>query len=123
VDLVEIARVKLLIERYGDRALERMFTRGERDYADRRGDPARHYAARIAAKEAAFKALAGHTHGRGIAWREMEVVSGVGAAPTLLLHDLAERCARELGVTRTWLTLTHERGMAAAMVVVERGTP
>jgi holo-[acyl-carrier protein] synthase len=119
VDLVEIARVRRLLEARGDRALARLFTEGERAYADYRADPSRHLAARIAVKEAAFKALAGNDLARGIGWRELEVFTRSDGGPVLRLHDRAERRATELGVTRTLVTISHTDTMAVAVVVLE----
>ena len=119
IDMVEIARMRLLLERKGERALVRMFTEGERDYAHTHPEPERQLAARAAAKEAAYKALAGSDLARSIGWREMEVVSTKGHAPQLLLHGRAAERARELGVVRVHLSLTHTEHMAAAYVIVE----
>ncbi len=121
VDLVDIARVRRLIESRGDRAMTRLFTDGERAYAGYRADPARHFAARIAAKEAAFKALAGNDLARGIAWRELEVFARDDGGPLLRLHGRAERRATELGVTRILVTISHTDTSAVAVVVLERG--
>lgn len=118
LDLVDVARVKRLIASKQTRALERLFTEGEVTYAMGRPEPYVHLAARIAAKEAAYKALSGSPGARGIGWREMEVVSDRGA-PSLLLHGAAEiRCA-ELDVNRVWLTLSHSQMTAGAVVVLE----
>jgi holo-[acyl-carrier protein] synthase len=122
LDLVEVARVERLLAGKGERALARLLTDAERAYCAPKAHPARHIAARIAAKEAAFKALARHPEGRAIGWREMEVVSrGSGEAPSLVLHGLAARCASELGVSRAWLSLTHSDATAGAVVVLEGG--
>lgn len=119
LDLVDVARVKRLIASKQTRALERLFTEGEVTYAMGRQEPYLHLAARIAAKEAAYKALSGSPGARGIGWREMEVVSMDGSAPSLLLHGAAEiRCA-ELDVRRVWLTLSHSQMTAGAVVVLE----
>jgi holo-[acyl-carrier protein] synthase len=120
VDLVEIARVRRLVESRGDRVMARLFTDGERGYADYRVDPARHLAARIAAKEAAFKALAGNDLARGIGWRELEVFTRSDGGPLLRLHGRAERRAAELGVSRVLVTISHTDTMAVAIVVLER---
>jgi holo-[acyl-carrier protein] synthase len=119
VDLVEIARVRRLIEARGDRAMARLFTDGERAYAAYRVDPARHFAARIAAKEAAFKALAGNDLARAIGWRELEVFARDDGGPLLRLHGRAERRATELGVTRILVTISHTESAAVAVVVLE----
>jgi holo-[acyl-carrier protein] synthase len=124
IDLVEVERVRDLLERRGARAVARLFTEGEAAYAAACADPAPRFAARLAAKEAAYKALSGNALARGIGWRELEVVSvGEGRAPELRLHGATERRAAELGVSRAWLTLTHERATAAAMVVLEGDAP
>ena len=120
MDVIEISRVRRLIERHGEHALRRLFTDHEREYAEGHRDPARHLAARIAAKEAAFKALATHAAGRGIGWRDMEVVAGGGRPPRLLFRGLAAECAAELEVSAAWLTITHAVDVAAAVVVLER---
>ena len=120
IDLVEVERVRDLLARRGERAVARLFTEGEAAYAAGCADPAPRFAARLAAKEAAFKALAGNALARGIGWRELEVVSLGSAPPILRFHGAAERRAAELAVSRAWLTITHERMAAAAVVVLER---
>lgn len=121
IDMVEIERMRRLLDRKGERALERMFTAGERAYAHTHPEPERQLAARAAAKEAAYKALAGNDLARSIGWREMEVVSTRGHAPVLLLHGRAQSRATELGVIRVHLSITHTEHMAAAYVVAESG--
>src|SRR5688572_24943011 len=120
-DLVDIARVERLIEWKGDRALKRLFTFREVDYASRKALPARSYAARLAAKEAGFKALAGSDLARAIGWRDLEVVMHSDGRPALVLHGTARRRAADMGVTRVHLTLTHTNTTAGAVVVVEGG--
>jgi holo-[acyl-carrier protein] synthase len=120
IDLVEIERMKHLLDRKGDRVLERLFTSGERDYAATHPEPARQLAARAAAKEAGFKALSGNDLARAIGWRELEVVSRHHQTPVLLLHGRAAERATELGVTRVHLSLTHTATTAAAFVIAER---
>jgi holo-[acyl-carrier protein] synthase len=120
IDLVEVERMQRLLDRKGERALERLFTDGERAYAALHPEPARQLAARVAAKEAAFKALAGNDLARAIGWRELEVVSRTHQAPILLLHGRAYDRATELGNVRVHLSITHTDSTAGAIVVVER---
>ncbi len=120
IDMVEIERMRALLERKGGRALERLFTEGERTYAAAHPEPARQLAARAAAKEAAFKALAGSDLARAIGWRELEVVARSHRGPELRLHGRAVARALELGVSRIHLSLTHTESMAAAYVIAER---
>jgi holo-[acyl-carrier protein] synthase len=119
LDLVDIARVKKLIAQKRERALARLFTDGEVAYAMGKAQPYVHLAARIAAKEAAYKALSGSDRARGIGWREMEVVPSTSGAPSLVFHGSARERAEELGVLRAWLTLSHSETTAGAVVVLE----
>jgi holo-[acyl-carrier protein] synthase len=123
MDLVEISRIERILEWKGDRALKRLFTFREVDYVARRALPARSYAARFAAKEAGFKALAGSELARAIGWRDLEVVMRSDGSPTLVLHGHARRRAADLGVTRIHLTLTHTQTTAGAMVILEGEGP
>ena len=122
IDLVDIARVDRLLDAKGDRALRRLFTANEVAYALARALPAQHLAARLAAKEAAFKALAGNSLARGIGWREIEVVRGE-QHPTLAFHGRAAERVAELGVTNVWVSLTHTATTAGAVVVLESARP
>lgn len=121
VDVVDIARVEQLLERHPLRAVTKLFTSRETEYAKTRSQPARHYAARLAAKEAAFKALAGNELARGIAWREIEVLAAAGGPPALVLHGRAAERAAQLGASKLWLSLSHADRSAVACVVLESG--
>jgi holo-[acyl-carrier protein] synthase len=121
IDLIEIARVRKLVEGKGDRALRRLFTDSELAYARRRADPLPHLAARIAAKEATFKAFGTHDGARSIGWKDMEVISASDGNPTLRLHGAAATLAIALGVTRMWVSMSHTASAAGAVVVIERG--
>lgn len=119
VDVVEISRVRSMIASQGERALLRLFTEAERLYCGDMANPARHFAVRVAAKEAAFKALSGSDEARGIGWREMEVELDHIGRPRLRLHGRATARAKELGVVRTWISLSHGDDLATAFVVLE----
>jgi len=121
LDLVDIARVQALVAAKGERALRRLFTPREADYASARPRPFLHLAARVAAKEATFKALSAADGARGIGWRDMEVVAGDDGRPAMALHGRAADCAAGLGVTHVHLTLSHSGTTAGAVVVLERG--
>lgn len=120
IDLADIDRISRLLARHPERARRRLFTPAERHYCDRRGAPARHFAARFAAKEAAYKALSGTEAARHIHWLDIEVAnSPLDGRPALLLHGAAAKRAEELGVILAHLTLTHSDQVAAAVVVLE----
>jgi holo-[acyl-carrier protein] synthase len=112
VDLVEIPRIAAVLERHGQRFLDRIYTPAEQARA--RGRPAE-LAVRFAAKEATMKALG--TGRRGVGWREVEVLSDPRGRPLLHLHGRAAARAAELGFTGFAVSLSHERSMAIAMVV------
>jgi holo-[acyl-carrier protein] synthase len=118
IDLVEISRVAHMIESLGDRMYARLFSESEARYIRSKPLPAQHAAVRLAAKEAAFKALAGNDLARTITWRDVEVVSDSHGIPSIKLHGTAHRRAREMGVARVHVSLTHSRESAGAVVVL-----
>lgn len=120
LDIVDVERVARMLEREGERVTSRLLTEREWAYCAGMRTPAQHVAARLAAKEAAFKALAGTEEARGIAWREIEVVHDEHRRPMVVLHGRAAERARELAVSRTLVTLSHSRQTAGAVVVLER---
>jgi holo-[acyl-carrier protein] synthase len=120
IDLVGIGRVERLVQERQDRLLARLFTTSEVEYCNTKTSPWRHFAARIAAKEAAFKALSGTEFARGIGWREIEVRIDDHGRPCLALHGRAAERARELGVGSAWVSLSHDQDSAIAVVVLER---
>jgi holo-[acyl-carrier protein] synthase len=113
IDLIENRRVEEGIERFGERFLNRIFTDGER--ADC-GDQPRRLAARLAAKEAASKAL-----GTGIgviSWHEIEIRNHYDRnRPTLILHGAAAAQAQQMGLTQWDVSLTHIADYSSAVVV------
>jgi holo-[acyl-carrier protein] synthase len=105
------------IERGKERLLDRLFT--PREQADAAGTAsAERFAARFAAKEAALKALGTGWSG-GISWRDLEVVREVSGRTRLAISGRAAEKARDLGVVSAHLSVTHDGGVAAAVVVLE----
>src|SRR5437762_6936735 len=113
VDLIEIERIRRALERPGFR--ERCFTDAERAYCDSRPNPAQHYAARFAGKEAVGKAL-GFGVAVHFAWREVEIVGR--PKPGVKLSGRLRAQAEKLGVGEVELSMTHSRELAAAVAVV-----
>lgn len=118
IDLVEISRIRDLLTRHGDRFKERTFTAGEIAYCDSCADPAMHYAARFAAKEAAAKALGTGLWAQGIDWKQIEVVREESGKPVLILHTIAKAHAESLGSTQALVSITHTREHAMAQVIL-----
>jgi holo-[acyl-carrier protein] synthase len=119
IDTVDIARVERMLGDKGERFLTRLFSEGERRYVATKVAPAQHYAVRLAAKEAAYKALAGNELARGIGWRDVEVVTRTDGSPALLMHGRAADRFGELGATRAHVSLTHSETTAVAVVILE----
>ncbi|MGP1309566.1 MAG: holo-ACP synthase [Phycisphaerales bacterium] len=127
VDLVDVARLGRSIEDHGRAFLERVFTEGERGYAEAGGKRRiERYAARFAAKEAAFKAV-GTGWRSGIAWTDAEVVVLPSGQPTLEVRgELArianERCREAGGGGARWLvSLSHTETAALASALLMTG--
>lgn len=119
LDATEIPRIAATIERYGDRFLHRVFTDGEIAYCTRRREPATHFAARFAAKEAGMKAL-GTGHSQEVLWRDVEVVR-TGGPPQLQFHGGAARRFAAMRAQSSLLTLTHSETLAFAQVLLIGG--
>lgn len=115
VDIIEISRVHRVLERYGQRFLDRVFTSAEIEYCRGR---APNLAARFAAKEATMKALG--TGVRGVGWKDIEVVRGKSGAPSIKLRGRAEQRSYSFGVRETSLSISHSNEYAVAFVVIER---
>ena len=118
IDLVAVERVGRMLDRLGERATARLLTPDERAYCLGMAFPARHVAARVAAKEAVYKALQGTTDARAIGWREIEVVRDAMGRPSARLHGRAASRLQELGARAVLLSLTHTDDLAAAIAVV-----
>ena len=121
IDVVEIERIRRLMDRWQDRFLQRVFTEAEIAYALRRHDPAQHLAVRFAAKEATLKAL-GTGLSMGVRWREMEVRRGRGQPPQLALSGRTAELGEARGIRRLHVSLSHDAGLAVAQVLAEGGS-
>jgi holo-[acyl-carrier protein] synthase len=120
VDAVDIERIRRMFESKSDRMLNRLFRAAEVAFLSSKIAPAQHLAVRLAAKEAAYKALSGNDLARGIGWRDVEVLSRDDGAPELKLHGRALERFTELRATSIHVSLTHSATTAIAVVVVER---
>jgi holo-[acyl-carrier protein] synthase len=121
VDLVECARIQHSIDRFGDRFLHRVFTDGEIEYSMSMKFPARHLAARFAAKEAVSKAF-GSGIGKAMGWRDIDVRKRPSGEPFLVFSGPAQELAVKRGVTSALITLSHTEHHAMASVVLEGAT-
>jgi holo-[acyl-carrier protein] synthase len=122
VDLVECARIQHSLDRFGDRFLHRVFTEGEVAYSMSMKFPARHLAARFAAKEAVSKAF-GTGIGKAMGWRDIDVQKKPSGEPFLVFLGPAGELAKRRGVANALITLSHTDEYAMACIVLETTMP
>ena len=115
-DIVEIERIRQMIERHGDHFLNRCFTPSEIEYASRNRDSAVRYAGRWAAKEAVVKVL-GTGFVQGITFHDIEVVSLHTGQPTVKLSGEALQISQQLKIVEIKLTISHAREYATATAI------
>ena len=118
VDLVECARIQHSLDRFGERFLHRVFTEGEIKYSMSMKFPARHLAARFAAKEAVSKAF-GTGIGKAMGWRNIDIRKKKSGEPFLVFSGPAQELATKRGVTSAMISLSHTDHHAMACVVLE----
>ena len=118
IDVIQNERIRDSVQRSGDRFLNRIYTEGEIGYCKKCANPELHYAARFAAKEAAFKAL-GTGWAAGVKWKDIEVERLASGKPELHLHGEALAKATEQGAKRFYVSLTHDQLVSCAVVILE----
>ncbi len=120
-DITDVRRIAKVLERHGDRFIDRIFTAAERERAERRRNRIETYAKRFAAKEACAKAL-GTGFRSGVWWRDMGVVNLASGRPTMVLTGGAKRRLEAITPAgyeaRIDLTITDEGPMAHAFVII-----
>lgn len=119
-DLFDVDRMRRQLESDAGFA-ESVFLPAEISYCRSMHDPAPHFAARFAAKEAIVKAMA-DAGGSGSFWLDAEVVREDSGKPRLELGGRLGDLARDMGISRISLSMTHTDELAAATVVIE-GAP
>ena len=120
-DITDVRRIADVLERHGDRFIDRIFTPIEREKAERRRNRAETYAKRFAAKEACAKAL-GTGFRAGVWWRDLGVVNLPSGRPTMALTGGAKRRLDAITPAgyeaRIDLTITDEGPTAHAFVII-----
>ena len=116
-DLIEVERIRGVIERQGERFLARVFTDEERAYCGGMKHPHKHYAARFAAKEAVSKCFSTGI-GAEFGWRSVSVYHGERHQPLVRLDAQGEALLRQVGATHVHLTLSHTDTAARAVAVL-----
>lgn len=129
IDIVEVERIRRVVERYGDRFLRRVYTPDELEQCgfvenDALGRIAavkqavEKLAGRFAAKEAFLKAL-GTGLAQGLTWQHIAIARGNSGAPELMLRGRAAEIARSRSVESQHVSISHSGGSAVAIVILE----
>jgi len=118
IDIVEISRIRDVLDRHGARFLNRVFTPAESEYCRSQAVPAQHLAGRFAVKEAVLKALGTGWSGR-MRWRDIEVKRAPSGEPSAELHGAAARRADEMDVVKVHISISHSGRHAIAHAIAE----
>lgn len=116
IDLVDCPRIEKMLERHGERFLERVFTQAEQKQADEVKNRIEKLAGRFAAKEAVLKMLGTGWRGK-IAWTDIEVVNTETGQPQVILSGEVKKIADKLGITQISVSITHTANFAIASAV------
>ena len=118
-DLVEVNRIEKIIQRWGERFTEKVYSRNEIVYCTRKAYPAIHYAARFAAKESLLKSL-GIGLGMGVSLKDIEVINDAKGNPQLKMNERIREVLDTHGITSVHISMTHTREHAHAVVILEQ---
>ncbi|MBM4121814.1 MAG: holo-[acyl-carrier-protein] synthase [Nitrospira sp.] len=119
LDLVKIARIRALTERWQERFLQRLYTDEERRYCFTRASPYASLAGRFAVKEAVLKAF-GTGWSAGIRWVDIQVLNDARGKPTAHISGRLKTLLREAGVTDVHISLSHDADYAVAEAVLTK---
>ena len=118
IDLIEVARIAVSIEKFGERFVSRILLPDETAYCLRHKNPAPFLAARFAAKEAISKAF-GTGIGAQLGWQDMEIGRKESGEPFVLLYGKGAELFAARKAVRLHISLTHTENYAAATAVLE----
>ncbi len=118
-DLIEVDRVRGVLERQGERFIARVFTEEEQTYCRGMTHPHKHYAARFAAKEAVSKCFSTGI-GAELGWRSVSIYHGERHQPLVRLDAQGEALLRQVGATHVHVSLSHTETMAMAVAALVR---
>jgi len=118
-DIINIARMKKSINKYGLQFLNHIFTTKEQQQAPKTKQNITYYAGRWAAKEAITKAL-GTGIGKNCAWKDIQINKTDTGKPTVTLFNAAKQTAKKLNITNIQITISHEKNNAIAFAIAEQ---
>ncbi|MHC4215307.1 MAG: holo-ACP synthase [Planctomycetota bacterium] len=116
IDLVDRPRIKQMVQRHGQRFLNRVYTTKEQQYAESHRDNIEKLAGRFAAKEAVLKLMGTGWVGK-IAWTDIEVVNNSAGQPEVTITGEVKRIAEKLGIDQISVSITHTANFAIASAI------
>ncbi len=116
IDLVDCPRIEAMIERHGERFIQRVFTAAEQAYAEANKNEIEKLAGRFAAKEAVLKLMGTGWRGK-IAWTDVEIINNSSGQPEVTLGGEVEKIAGKLGIKHISVSITHTANFAIASAV------
>ena len=119
IDIIEVYRIKISIQKYSDRFKKKIFTQKEIDYCDSQAEPAKHFAARFSVKEAVLKCFGTGMSG-GILWKDIEVDKLESGQPILNLYGKGEKIFDQLNLKHIHISITHDKSYAVAHAIAEK---
>tara|TARA_B100000676_G_scaffold160405_1_gene157928 strand:+ start:465 stop:842 length:378 start_codon:yes stop_codon:yes gene_type:complete len=119
LDIIEIKRIKNSIEKYSPKFEQRVFTSNEINYCKSQGDPAKHYAARFAVKEAVSKCLGTGITGT-LSFQDMEIAHEDTGKPVLKMIGKGKELFQKLKLKSIHITISHDRTYAIAHAIAEQ---
>ncbi|MBM4028298.1 MAG: holo-[acyl-carrier-protein] synthase [Planctomycetes bacterium] len=124
IDLVDFPRIEQMIERHGQRFVDRIFTAAEQAYATRHRNTVEKYAGRFAAKEAVLKLVGTGWRGK-IAWTDIEVTNNAAGQPQVTLSGEVKEIADRMRIAQISLSITHTANfaIASAVALMEASAP
>ena len=122
IDIIDINRIKRVIDKYGDRFKKRCFTENEISKCNNIKNSAACFAKRFASKEAVSKAL-GTGINRGLYWKHIEIINKKSGKPEVILHGNALKILENItplnNKINISITITDEKGIAQSLVLIE----
>ncbi len=119
IDIVEVKRMKTMIQKFGDRFLDKIFTSNEKKYCRSKANPALHFSSRFAAKEACLKALK-TGFSKGLYFKDICVETRSSGEPILKLSGQVLKKAKKMGARHFFVSLSDEASFAIASVILAR---
>ena len=119
IDIIEIERIKKSLEKYSSRFENKVFTDKEIDYCQSQADPAKHFAARFAVKEAVSKSL-GTGISKDVGFKDIEVVNQVSGKPLVIMNGQGKKLFEKLNLKFIHISISHDKHYAIAHAIAEQ---